>query len=166
MKTASKFIGRATLILGLVGLVACGGAGGPSYDPDSPEGEAYEYRHSLMHVAGVKMEFINNMARELIDVDEAVFQQATAELAVLTAMMPETFENQTLVAESRTEPAVWENRSDFDTRMNNAIEATASLAEATATGGFAAGQALVTASIGTSSNCSGCHNTYRMSEDD
>jgi cytochrome c556 len=163
MKTASMIFGKATLILGLGGLVACGG-GGPSYDEDSPEGQAYEYRHALMHVAGVKMEFINNMAREIIPVDEAAFRQATAELAMLTAMMPETFENQTLVAESRTEPSVWENRADFDTRMTNAVEATARLAETTATGGFAAGQALVTASIGTSSNCSGCHNTYRKPE--
>jgi cytochrome c556 len=164
MKTASKTLGKATLILGLAGLVACGGTSGPSYDPDSPEGQAYEYRHSLMHVAGVKMEFINNMARELIDVDEAAFLKATAELAVLTAMMPETLENQTLVAESRAEPSIWQEPDDFNARMNNALEATARLAEATATGGFAAGQALVTASIGTSSNCSGCHNTYRKSE--
>lgn len=164
MKTVSKTLGKATLILGLVGLVACGGASGPSYDPDSPEGQAYEYRHALMFVAGAKMEFINNMARELIELDEAAFVKAATELAVLTSMMPDTFDNQTLVAESRTEPSVWENQDDFDARMDNALEATTRLVEALETGGFAAGQALVTASVGTSSNCSGCHNTYRKGE--
>ena len=159
MKTASRILGRTALALGIASLTACGG--GPSYDPESPEGEAYEFRHSVMHVAGVKMEFINNMAREQIDLDEEAFVRATEQLAVLTSMMPETFESQGLVAESEAEPSIWENQADFDARMNNAIDATAALAEAARSGGFAAAQPLVVTTPTTSSNCSGCHNTYR-----
>jgi cytochrome c556 len=146
-------------------LAACAG-GGPSYDPDSPEGEAYEFRHAVMHLAGVRMEFINNMAREQIPLDEAAFVKAATDLAVLTAMMPEGYENDVLVAESLSEPAIWENMDDFDARMNNAIEATAALAEAAQSGGFAAAQPLVVTSPTTSSNCSSCHNAYRRSDDD
>jgi len=165
MKTALNFRATAVLVLGSAALTACGGGGGPSYDPDSPEGQAFEFRHAVMHAAGVKMQLINNMAREQVPIDEAVFAKAAADLAVLAAMMPEGFENETLVAESNTEPAAFTNRADFDARMDAAIEATAALADAVETGGFAAGQALVVASAGTSSNCGGCHNTYRKREE-
>ena len=158
-------LGRTTLMLGFAALVACGG-GGPSYDEDSPEGQAYEMRHAVMHVAGIKMELINNMARETIPVDEAAFVKATRELAVLTEMMPEGFEQDLTVAESRSEPAIWENKSDFDQRMDSAIAATARLAETAQTSGFEAARALVVTNPTVSSNCSGCHNTYRAPEED
>ena len=166
MTTVSRILGRAALILSLGTVAACGGGGGPSYDPESPEGQAFEYRHAVMLVAGVKQEFINNMAREQVELYEAAFAQAAIELAVLTAMMPGTFENQTLVAESLTEPSVWEEWDDFEARMDGAIEATAALAEAVLNGGFAEAQPLVVASYGTFSNCSGCHNSYRRSDDE
>ena len=166
MTTASRILGRAALVLSFGTLIACSGGGGPSYDPDSPEGQAFEYRDAVMHLAGVKQEFINNMAREQLPLDEEAFTQAAIELAMLTAMMPETFENQTLVEESLTDASVWENWDDFESRMNGAIEATAALAEAVQKGGFAEAQPLVVASYGTFSNCSGCHNSYRRSDED
>lgn len=160
MKRTAKTLGIATLVLGFSTLAACGG-GGPSYDPESPEGQAYEFRHAVMHVAGVKMQLINNMARETIPIDEAQFVEAAQQLAVLTSMMHEGFESELTVAESEALPAIWENKADFDARMQAAVDATAALADAAENGGFAAAQALVVASPGTSSNCGGCHNTYR-----
>jgi cytochrome c556 len=160
MNKASRILVRTTVALGLASLGACGG-GGPSYDPDSAEGRAYDYRHAVMYLAGAKMELINTMAREQIPLDEAVFVQAAEQLAFLTAMMPETFDSEGLVAESLAEPSIWENRADFDARMDNAIAATAALAEAARSGGFAAAQPLVVTTPTTSSNCGGCHNTYR-----
>ena len=162
MKIASGIPGSLALVFAFAALAGCAG-GGPSYDPDSTEGQAYEYRRAVMHLAGVRMELINNMAREQIDLDEAAFVKAATELAVLTAMMPEGFETDLLVAESLSEPSIWENMDDFDARMNNAVEATAALAEAAQTGGFAAAQQLVVTSPTTSSNCSSCHNAYRLS---
>ena len=164
MKTGSRLPGLLALTLGFAALAACGG-GGPSYDPDSPEGRAFELRDAIMHVAGVKMELINNMARETIPIDEAAFVAAAEQLAVLTSMMPEGFTEELTVAESRSDPAIWGNKADFDQRMEAAISATARLAETAATGGFPAAQALVVASPGISSNCSGCHNTYRLPEE-
>jgi cytochrome c556 len=165
MKTGSNLSSLSTLIVGFAAVAACGG-GGPSFDEDSPEGQAYEMRHAVMHVAGVKMELINNMARETIAIDEDAFVEAARQLAVLTAMMPEGFEEELTVAESRSDPAIWENKADFDQRMEAAIDATARLAETAENGGFAAAQALVVASPGMSSNCSGCHNTYRLPEEE
>lgn len=163
MKKASKIPGRTTVAIGFAALVACGG---PSYDPNSPEGQAYELRYSIMEQAGERMEFINNMAREQIPVDEAAFTQAAVELADLASRMPEGFEIESPVAGSRSDPAIWANKADFDSRMQDSIEATAALAEAAQNEGFASAQALVVGNPTTSSTCSGCHNTYRLPEED
>jgi cytochrome c556 len=163
MKTASRTPGRTILVLGFTVLVACGG---PSYDPNSPEGQAYESRMAIMEDAGVRMELINNMAREQVALDEAAFTTAAVELAALAARMPEGFELVSAVPGSRADPIIWENKADFDSRMDAAIEATARLARVAQDEGFAAAQTLVVANPTTSSNCGGCHNTYRLPEDD
>jgi cytochrome c556 len=163
MNTRSK-IQTIIAIFGFVTLAACGGGGGS--DPETPEYQAYEFRDSVMHAASTKMALINGMAREQIPLDEAAFVKATADLKALSGMMLEGFENPTLVPESMAEPAIWENWDDFEARMNNLITATDALAAAAANGGFQAARGLVTASAGgTSSNCGGCHTTYRKRDE-
>ena len=163
MKTVSISLRSVALIAGAASLVACGGA---SYDPNSPEGQAFELRYGIMEEAGEKMQLINNMAREQIPVDEAAFAEAAVELAELTARMPEGFEIESPLDGSRSDPAIWQNKADFDSRMQASIDATAALAEAAQNGGFAAAQALVVGNPTTSSTCGGCHNTYRLPEED
>jgi len=163
MKMASQTLAKASIFLGLAALAACGG---PSYDPSSPEGQAYESRHEIMEEAGTRMELINNMAREQVPLDEAAFTIAADELASLTAQMSEGFEEALTVPGSRADPIIWDNKTDFDDRMDAAIEATARLAEVAQNDGFAAAQALVVTNPTTSSNCSGCHNTYRLPDED
>jgi cytochrome c556 len=163
MNTASRIFIRTIPVLGFTALVACGG---PAYDPSSPEGQAYETRFSIMEDAGTRMELINNMAREQIPLDEAAFETAVVELAALTARMPEGFDEAWVVPGSRADPIIWDNKADFDTRMDAAIEATAMLAQVVQNQGFAAAQQLVVTMPTTSSNCSGCHNTYRLPDED
>lgn len=163
MKKSSKIPGITTAAIGFAALVACGG---PSYDPNSPEGQAFELRHSIMEEAGERMELINNMAREQIPVDEAAFTEAAVELADLASRMPEGFEIESPLEASRSDPAIWSNKADFDSRMQMSIEATAALAEAAQNEGFESARALVVGNPTTSSTCSGCHNTYRLSDDD
>lgn len=145
----------------LAALAACGGGGGPSYDPDSPEGSAYIYRHAVMELASAKATILLEMAREERELDEAAFVEAAGDLAALAGMMIDGFENETLVAESRTDPSVWENWDDFESKMNDLVTAAAGLAEAAETGGFAAAQGLVSE---TTQNCGACHRPYRMAE--
>lgn len=144
-------------------LAACGGGGssGPSFDPESPEGAAYIYRQAVMDLANVKGRLMLSMAREEVEIDEAAFIEAAQDFAALSAMMIDGFENQTLVAESRTDPAVWENWSDFEAKMGALEQASAELAETAASGGFDAARGLVQSTM---RSCGDCHNPYRVSD--
>lgn len=145
-------------------LAACGGGGasGPSFDPQSPEGAAYVYRQAVMDLVNVKGRLMLSMAREEVEIDEAAFVEAAQDFAALSAMMIDGFENETLVAESRTDPAVWENWSDFEAKIEALEQASAELADAATSGGFDAARGLVQTTM---RSCGDCHNPYRVSEE-
>ena len=162
MKIRTGIFTIVSAAIALITLTACGGgAAGPSYDPESPEGEAQMYRNSVMELARQKSGMLIAMANEEIEVDEAAFVQAAADLAALAAMMPAGFENQTLVDESRTDPAVFDNWDDFESKFEALIDATADLAATAENGGFAAAQGMVRTATG---NCGNCHRPYRLAE--
>ena len=147
---------------GFLLLSGCGG-GGPMVDEDAPGFEAYEYRHSLMHLAANRMGLIGGMAREEIPLDEAQFVEATAQLAMLAKMNMAGFEmGDEIVAQSRALPDIWTNMDDFKQKDQDFVDATQRLADAAADNGFAAAQGLVQ---GTASTCGSCHRAYRKREE-
>jgi cytochrome c556 len=143
-----------------IGLVACGGGGGGS-DPNSPEYLAYMERDAFMQELGDAILVLNDMASEDIPVDEAAFLAAARTIATRSPAMLDYFENQTLAPESRTKPEVFANWDDFVTKHGALVQAANALAEATASGGFAAGRSLVAPMRDT---CGGCHRPYRAPE--
>ena len=152
----SKFLGAG---IGFALLTACGGGmGGPQFDPESPGGEAYLYRESIMTLVADKMGLIGGMAREEIPLDEAKFVKATHDLAALSGMLMEGFENDTIVPGSRSMPDIWSNMDDFKAKAMDFETAAKGLAAAADSGGFASAQGLVQGTAGT---CGGCHRSYR-----
>jgi cytochrome c556 len=160
MKTRSRILTTTTALFAVATLAACSGGG---TDPEAPGFAAYKHRDSVMHLLAEKTLVINGMAREEIELDEAEFVAATRHLAALSEMMLEGFEDQTLVAESRTEPAVWENWDDFESKANALVDAANDLAQAAASGGFEAARGSVQDTV---SNCGSCHRAYRAPEDE
>ena len=135
-------------------------SGGPTYDPDAPEGKAYIYRQSVMELIDAKSRVVVGMAREEIRLDETAFVEAARDLASLSTMLIDGFENQTVIDESRTDPAVWDNWDDFQQKVDSFVETTAELAQVAERDGFAAAQGIVQR---TSQACGNCHRPYRRS---
>lgn len=154
MNKALKILGTVS---GLALLAACGG-GGPQFDAESPEGQAYLFRDSLMTLVADKMATLGGMAREEIPLDEEQFVKDASDLAALAGMTLEGFETEGLVAPSRSLPEIWSNWDDFQQKAMDFQEAAEALADAAQSGGFAAAQGMVQGTAGT---CGGCHRTYR-----
>jgi cytochrome c556 len=148
-------------LLSLVLVSACQGpaGGGAAVDPESPEGRAFLYRQAVMRVAANKSATVGAMARGEVPVDEAAFAKAVNDLNAVAGMMPEGFMPQGAPEGSRALPEIWTNWADFESKAAALVTATQGLADATRTGGFAAGSPLVQNMAG---NCGGCHRTYRM----
>jgi cytochrome c556 len=156
IRSALSMIGA---LLSLVLVSACGQGQAPAVDPETPEGSAFLYRQAVMRVAANKSATVGAMARGEVPVDEAAFAKAVNDLNAVSGMMTEGFMPQGAPEGSRALPEIWTNWADFEAKAAALTTATQGLADATRTGGFAAGSPLVQSMAG---NCGGCHRTYRM----
>ena len=162
MMTSARTLASIGTGIACTALVACGGGGGGS-DTSSAEFQAFEARDAFMQELGDAILVLNDMVAEDIPVDEAAFLGAARTIAERAPAMLDHFENQTIVADSRTKPEVFANWADFSTKHGALVTAANALVEAASTGGFAAGRGLVAPVRET---CGGCHRTYRGPDPD
>lgn len=158
-RSCSKVL-AASAVLGSVLAAGCGG--GPAELDDSPEAQAFRFRHAVMTVVADKTLTIGGMARGEIPEDDAVFTKAATDLVAMAGMATEGFMPQGIPAGSRAEPAIWDDWSDFERRAQDFQDAAQAVAEAAQNGGLEAARDLVRPLQQT---CGGCHSTYRASED-
>lgn len=141
----------------LLVLAGCGGGGAPVVD-DSPEAQAYEYRHAVMELIAAKMAIVGGMARGDIPDDQASFTKAASDLVTLAGMATEGFQTEGIVAASRATPDIWANMGDFEAKAQDTANAINAVAAAAQSGDFAGAKELATNIGGT---CGGCHRPYR-----
>jgi cytochrome c556 len=147
-------------LLGVVlvaGLASCGGGGAAPVD-DSPEGQAVQFRQSVMRSLGYKVAAVRAMAAGEVTADEAKFRKDTADVAALAGMLPEGFTPNTSSADSNAKPEVWTNMADFQQKAADLKNAADALAAAAASQGFEAAKGMVQAAGAT---CGACHRPYR-----
>ena len=163
MKTSARILASIGTGIACTALVACGGGGseGGGYGADAAAQQAFEARDAYMHELGDAILVRNEMASEERPADDAAFLAAARTIADRAPAMLDQFENQTIVADSRTKPEVFANWADFTTKHGALVTAANALAEAASTGGFAGGRALVAPLRDT---CGGCHRPYRGPE--
>jgi cytochrome c556 len=142
----------------VAGLASCGGGGAAPVD-DSPEGQAVQYRQSVMRILGYKVAGIRAMASGEVPADEAKFRKDTADVAVLAGMLPEGFTPNTSSAQSNAKPEVWTNVADFQQKASDLKTSADALAATAASQGFEAAKGMVQA-VG--STCGACHRPYRQ----
>jgi cytochrome c556 len=156
--------GKVALLVTLVlPLLACQQSAPPAAAvDDSPEGQAFQFRHSLMTAVGWKVARLRAMAMGEIPVDNAAAEKDARDVAALAGMMSEGFIPNSAVEGSRALPAIWTNFPDFQQKANDLQTAAAALADATRANGFEASKGMVQP-VGQS--CGGCHRPYRASEE-
>ncbi len=123
-------------------------------------------RHGLMNNFSFNLATLGGMAKGEIDYDAETAQRAADRLAVLssiewTGYWPEGTSHEE-VEKSRALPAIWSNMDDFLSGFEDLHKAAVSMQEVAGDGQDAmAGQMK---SLG--QTCGGCHEDYRMSDDD
>jgi cytochrome c556 len=169
MKTSARILASMGMGIACTALAACsggegdgtaaaGGSGG-----DSAAQQAFEARDAYMHELGDAIVVLNEMASEERPADDAAFLAAARTIADRAPDMLDHFENQTIVAGSRTKPEIFANWADFTAKHGAFVTAANALAEAASSGGFAAGRPLVAP---LRDSCGGCHRPYRGPDPD
>jgi cytochrome c556 len=142
----------------VAGLASCAGGGGEAPVDDSPEGQAVQYRQSVMRTIAYKFAAVRAMASGEVPADEAKFRKDTADVAALAGMLPEGFIPSSSSAESNANPEVWTNMADFQQKAADLKNGADALAATAASQGFEAAKGMVQAA---GSTCGACHRPYR-----
>jgi cytochrome c556 len=134
----------ATLLgASLISLFAGCGGGGQAEVDDSPEGQAFTYRTSVMEAVAYKVGQIRAMAMGEIPVNQDLFIKHANDVATLATMIPEGFIPNSAVEGSAALPEIWTNNADFQAKAMDLHNAAQELATAAQQNGFEAAKGMV-----------------------
>ena len=128
---------------------------------DKPQ-DGVKYRQSAYFLLRMNTGPLAKMVMKKAEFDADKFRYY-AERAALIAQFPKDgFAEKWLTADSEAKPEIWENKADFDKKMQLLIDATQSMADISKTGSkedmFNAFKTMAKA-------CKACHKKYRMDDD-
>lgn len=126
-------------------------------DSMKPE-DSVEYRQSAFRLMSYQLNVLNPLHRRQAYSDDAFAYRAET-LSRLGELALEGFTEDSQSAASRTASRVWDNRDDFDKRMQRFIETTAQMAEASRAGNDRQTRDLFRQTL---QSCRACHDQYRL----
>jgi cytochrome c556 len=143
----------------LVLLVAtCAVAGTAHAQAAKPE-QVLKYRKALYSVIGWNFGPMSAMAQGKAPYDAAEFARRAERVAAVAPMLGEAFPAESKgVANSELKPEMWANRADFDAKMKDMVERSATLARVAKAGDFEQSKA---AFLQTAQTCKACHDKYK-----
>lgn len=126
-------------------------------DTMKPE-DSVEYRQSAFRLISFQLNVLNPLHRSKAYSDEAFVYRAET-LSRLAELALEGFTEESKSIDSRAAAQVWDNKADFDERMQNFITTTAELAKSSKAGNDRETRDLFRQTL---QSCRSCHDKYRL----
>jgi cytochrome c556 len=121
--------------------------------------QALKYRKALYQVMAWNFGPMGAMAQGKVPYDAAEFARRAERVAAVAPMLSEAFPPETKgLPQSELKPEMWTNRADFDAKMQDLVERSATLASVAKSGDFARSKA---AWFDTANTCKACHDKYK-----
>jgi len=152
MPSRPLHLAAATLLLAVA-------AGANAQGQPSKAEQAVKYRKAVYQAIAWNFGPMSAMAQGKLPHDAAEFQMRAARVAALTPMLAESYAPDTQgVAGSKAKPELWANRADFDAKMRDLVDRSATLASVAKSGDAARSKA---AFLDTAGTCKACHDDYK-----
>lgn len=148
-----RILAVATLAAGLLvaGAVQAQGA--------SKAEQTLKYRKSLYHVLGYNFGPMGAMTKGTLPWDQAEFARRAERVAMIAPLLSEGFSPDTKgLPNSELKPEMWANRADFDAKMKDLVDRSATLATVAKSGDAAKTKA---AFLEAAKTCGACHDKYK-----
>jgi cytochrome c556 len=121
--------------------------------------QALKYRKAVYQVIAWNFGPMAGMAQDKIPFNAAEFAMRAQRVAELAPMLAESYPPETQgVANSRMKPEAWQNRADFDAKLKDLVDRSATLAQVARGGDLAKTKA---AFFDTANACKACHDKYK-----
>ena len=135
-------------------------AGGAHAQGQPSKGEqALKYRKAVYQAIAWNFGPMSQMAQGKIPYDAKEFELRAGRVAALAPMLSESYSAESrTVTGSKAKPELWANRADFDAKMNDLVERSATLAAVAKPGDAAKSKQ---AFLDTAATCKACHDKYK-----
>ena len=121
--------------------------------------QALKFRKSAYQVLAWNFGPLGAMAQGKVPYDAAEFTKRAERVAQIAPMLSEGFPAETKgLPHSELKPAMWTNRADFDAKMKDLVDRSATLATVAKSGDFAKSKA---AFFDAANTCKACHDKYK-----
>ncbi len=142
----------------LVLAIACSTATAQAQQPTKAE-QTLKYRKAVYQVILWNFGPMAAMAQGKIPYDAKEFEMRAQRVAELTPMLSESYTPETQsVAGTKAKPELWSNRADFDAKLKDLVDRSATLATVAKAGDAEQSKA---AFLDTAQACKACHDKYR-----
>jgi len=141
-------------------LIATFAAGAVHAQAQPTKGEqALKYRKAVYQAIAWNFAPMSAMAQGKVPYDAAEFEVRAGRVAALAPMLAESYSAETRnVSGSKAKAELWSNRADFDAKMKDLVERSATLARVAPGGDEAKSRA---AFLDTAGTCKACHDKYK-----
>jgi cytochrome c556 len=121
--------------------------------------QALKYRKAVYQAIAWNFAPMGAMAQGKAPFDAKEFAMRAGRVAALTPMLAESYSPETKgVDGSKAKPGLWSNRTDFDAKMKDLVDRSATLATVAKGGDEARTK---TAFFDTANTCKACHDEYK-----
>jgi cytochrome c556 len=121
--------------------------------------QALKYRKAVYQAIAWNFGPMSQMAQAKIPFDAKEFELRAGRVAVLAPMLSESYSaDSSGVAGSKAKPELWANRADFDAKMMDLVDRSATLATVAKGGDEAKSRQ---AFLDTAAACKACHDKYK-----
>ena len=121
--------------------------------------QTLKYRKSLYQVLAYNFGPMGAMAQGKAPYDATEFAKRAERVAMISPLLSEGFSADTKgLPHSDLKPEMWANRADFDAKMNDLVDRSATLATVAKSGDFAKSKA---AFFDAANTCKACHDKYK-----
>jgi cytochrome c556 len=122
--------------------------------------QTLKYRKSMYQVLVYNWMPMSAMVQGKAPYDAAEFAKRAERVAMMAPLLSEGFSADTKgLPNSELKPEMWANRADFDAKMKDLVDRSATLASVAKTGDFAKSKA---AFADTANTCKACHDKYKV----
>ena len=128
-------------------------------DSEDPNAHALEYRKSIMTLIGQNFGPMVGMIKQEIPWDDEAFKGFARDLEHLASLnLKRGYREGSHVGKTKAKPEIWENKADFESKMQDMAEALKKLAKAAEKGEK---KDTIEAFKNAGGTCKSCHDDYK-----
>lgn len=161
--TGRRAAGPVIFLSGLIAAATAIGVHAQTAPPTaSPSKQAIEARKAVFVLIGQNFKPVGDALQGKVPYDQTQVRKRAERVAFLANLLPESFPDVSNVGEpgTRTKPDAWTNRADYDKRLKEFSEHSATLAQVAARESSAS-DAFKAAATAVAQDCKSCHDQYR-----